>query len=379
MRVSTGQPRLAGRMINSSVMQAEAEKVKDECARTNEMSWYPSVICRGRMSRNNNRKSAFFAALLLTAGFAWAADEQLPAEDGIRIREFYRLSAQIQDQIWPEWSNTPAPLLLVTANTEFLTHHPAPPAQFKKIADDLFARPRQFSTNFLATFPAFGPPSVIVVGEPQNTSSKSSTHWLITLMHEHFHQLQNGKPGYFVTVDGLGLSRGDQTGMWMLNYAFPYEKPELGQGFTRLRDLLLETVNETDNDKFKELANQYVQERRKFFALLSSDDHKYLAFQIWQEGIARYTEIKAAEAAAKYKPTPEFAALADFEPFADHARQARAQTFAELKKVGLGTTKRAVFYPFGAAEGLLLDRLNPAWKATYFEHLLSTDALFAKQ
>ena len=43
-----------------------------------------------------------------------AAAQQLPREDAIRIAEFYRLAAQIQDQIWPNWSNTPAPLLLVT-------------------------------------------------------------------------------------------------------------------------------------------------------------------------------------------------------------------------------------------------------------------------
>ena len=331
------------------------------------------------MSCNGSRKTATFATLLLVmAAIAWAGVEQLPAEDEIRIREFYRLAAQVQDQIWPEWSKTPAPLLLVTANTEFLTRHPAPPGGFKKIGDDLYARPRQFSTSFLATFPAFGPPSVIVVGEPKNTSKKGSTRWLVTLMHEHFHQLQHGKAGYFAAVDGLGLSRGDQTGMWMLNYAFPYEKVELAEGFARLRDLLLEAVNETDRRKFAGLASRYIEERRKFFLRLSSDDHKYLAFQLWQEGIARYTEVKVAETAANYRPTAEFATLPDFEAFADYAAKAREETLAELKRVELPKTKREIVYSFGATEGLLLDRLNPGWKAEYFERLLSTDALFSK-
>jgi len=40
-------------------------------------------------------------------------------------------------------------------------------------------------------------------------------------MHEHFHQLQNGQPRYFQAVQDLGLSHGDNTGMWMLNYPFP--------------------------------------------------------------------------------------------------------------------------------------------------------------
>jgi hypothetical protein len=159
-----------------------------------------------------------FALLLLTtAAFAQTPAAQLAADDVVRIREFYRLASQIQNQIWPDWSPTLAPLLLVTPDTEFLMHRAEPPEGFKKVGDDLYARPRQFPTNLLATFPAFGPPSVIVIGEPKNTTSKSSTPWLITLMHEHFHQLQNAQPRYFQAVEDLGLSHGDSTGMWMLN------------------------------------------------------------------------------------------------------------------------------------------------------------------
>ena len=33
---------------------------------------------------------------------------------------------------------------------------------------------------------------------------------------------------------------------------------------------------------------------------------------------------------------------------------------------------------FGAAEGLLLDRLDPNWKDRYFEYLLSTDPFFER-
>jgi len=320
-----------------------------------------------------------FAILLLAiTAFAQTPAEQLPADDAVRIREFYRLASQIQDQIWPNWRRTLAPLLLVTPATEFLTHHAGPPKDFKKVGDDLYARSRQFPTNLLATFPAFGPPSVIVIGEPKNTTSKTSTPWLITLMHEHFHQLQNAQPGYFQAVHDLGLSCGDATGMWMLNYAFPYEKVEVVRTFAHLRDLLLSTVNETDKDKFARLAKQYVQARKKFFARLSPDDHKYFSFQLWQEGIARYTQIKAAEAAAQYQPTAEYAALSDFEPFNTYAAKARAETLSELKQVDLAKSKRMVVYSFGAVEGLLLDRLNPGWKYEYFKHLLSTDSFFEK-
>jgi hypothetical protein len=314
--------------------------------------------------------------LLAAVVFAQAPAPTLPPNDAVRIREFYRLAAQLQDEVWPGWSGTTAPLLLVTQDTEFLTHHPSPPNDFQKIGDDLYVRPRQFPTAFQATFPAFGPPSVIVIGEPENTEARTSTPWLFTVMHEHFHQLQDGKPGLYQAENGLGLAHGDNTGMWMLNYPFPYDNPELGKSFAHLRDLLLTALNETDLKKFKPLARQYVTARKAFFAQLSPDDRKYLNFQLWKEGIARYVQIKSAEAAANYQPTPEFAALPDYESFARYARKARSDTLSELKKADLASWKRVVVYSFGASEGLLLDRLHPKWKQSYFQQLFTLDPYF---
>ena len=316
------------------------------------------------------RASVFVVA---TAGFG----QELPADDGVRIAEFYRLAPTIEDGIWPGWSRVPDPLLLVTAENEFLTHHPSPPTEFKADGDGFFVRPRQFPVHLEATFPAFGPPAVIVIGEPKSTASKTSTPWVIVVMHEHFHQLQDAAPGYFQAVDGLGLSHGDESGMWMLEYPFPYKKAEIVQSFGRLRDGLLAALTETDPAKFRKDAEEYVAMRRKFFAQLSADDHKYLSFQLWQEGMARYTQIMAAEAAAKYQPTAAFAGLEDYEPFSAYGARARAETLEELKKVDMAKAQRGAIYPFGAVEGMLLDRINPGWKDEYFKRLLSTDDLFA--
>jgi hypothetical protein len=212
---------------------------------------------------------------------------QLPAQDAIRIKEFYRLASAIQDGIWPNWSKVPAPLMLVTSETEFLTHHSEPPKEMRKAGEDVYAGPRKFPINFQATFPAFGPPAVIVVGEPANTASKTSTPWLFTVMHEHFHQLQWAQPEYLAKVNALDLSRGDTTGMWMLNFPFPYERPEVVRGFSQLRDLLLRALGEADEAAFSKLAKDYSEQRKKFFAQLSPDEHKYFSFQLWQEGMAR--------------------------------------------------------------------------------------------
>ncbi len=319
-----------------------------------------------------------FAALLLSSTLFAQALKPLPADDAIRISEFYRLAEQTQDKVWPGWSNTPAPLLLVTADTEYLTHFPTPHKDFQKVGDDLYARPRQFPTDLQATFPAVGFPPVIVIGEPANTQSKTSTPWLIVLMHEHFHQLQWAQLEYTKAIADLGLSKGDTTGMWMLNYPFPYDNPEVAASFEHLRDSLLQALNEVEQKKFNELTRQYLKDRKDFVAQFLPGDRKYFSFQLWQEGVARYVQIKAAEASTDYQPSAAFAALPDFTPFNSNGVAARSRTLDELKHIDITHSKREVFYSFGAAEALLLDRINPSWKNEYFQHLLTTEPLFPK-
>ena len=317
------------------------------------------------------------AALLLSATlFAQAPLKPPSAGDAARIAEFYRLAPEIEDKVWPGWSKVLAPLVMVTADTEYLTRFPDPPKEFQKVADDMYARPRQFQPNLQATFPAFGFPPVIVIGEPASTSSKTSTPWLIVVMHEHFHQMQWAQPDYVKAINDLGLSKGDATGMWMLNYPFPYDVPEIAESFGHLRDSLLAALNEVDQQKFTPLAKAYLKERKMFFAQFLPGDRKYFSFQLWQEGVARYTQIKAAEAAADYQPSAAFAALPDYTPFSAYALTARSRTLDELKHIDISQAKREVVYSFGAAEALLLDRISPSWKDEYFKHLLNTDPLF---
>jgi len=321
-------------------------------------------------------KTLLGVAALCVFALMRAPVEKMTAQDAVRVKEFYRLAAQIQDQVWPGWSKTPTPLLLLTPQNEFLTHVEKAPEGFADAGGGFFVRKRQFPLGLEATFPAFGPPDVIVIGTPENTASKKSVPWLMVLMHEHFHQLQGAQPNAYQLVEQLGLSHGDKTGMWMLNFPFPYEKPEVGASFAAMRDALLAVLAETDEEKFKMLAGEYAKKRKAFFALLAPEDKKYFDFQLWKEGIARYTEVRAAEAAEKYQPAPEFAALADFSSFAELAKSKRASTLKELQGIKLAEDKRIMFYSFGAAEGFLLDRMRPDWKKQYFERPFTLDEFF---
>src|SRR5690606_10038020 len=144
--------------------------------------------------------------------------------------------------------DVPFAVLLVTPEHEFLVRHPDPSDDFRRVTayDSLlesavYVRDRQFPLNLLATFPAVSDLPTVVVGRPAQTG-KTSTFWAITLLHEHFHQLQYAQSDYAEAVASLDLAGEDQTGMWMLNYPFPYDSSAIVEPFSNYRDELLRTL-----------------------------------------------------------------------------------------------------------------------------------------
>jgi hypothetical protein len=327
--------------------------------------------------------TAALLGLLALAPAAGAQAPALPEADRVRIAEAFRLAETLGNRVWPDWDKAPFAVLLVTPEHEFLIRHPGPSSDFTRIGEDpllkspVWYRKRQFSPRLLATFPAVGGVPTIVIGRAEDTSARASTPWVITLLHEHFHQLQYSRPRYYAEVDALGLARGDRTGMWMLNYAFPYTTPEVKEQFGVMCKALAEALQARRQADFATKLASYVETRKRFRSLLKGDDYKYLAFQVWQEGIARYTEYHVADlAAAGYEPSKEFRALKDYTPFKEEAAALLKGVEKELSSVHLDRAKRTAFYALGAAEGLVLDRAHPGWRKRYFEEKFSLDAHF---
>ena len=303
--------------------------------------------------------------------------------DRVRLVEAFRLSEKLGDALWPGWSKAPFAVLLVTRDKEFLVRHPRPTNDFTslgydaRLKSDVYFRDRKFPTDYLATFPAVGGVSTIVVGQAENTASKTSTPWVVTLMHEHFHQLQDSQPNFFKETQGLNLSGGDQTGMWMLNFPFPYAKPEVSEQFAVLARSLVEAMNERTPELFSSRLTTYLEARNALKKMLGADDYKYMSFQLWKEGMARYTEYRVATwAAARYQPSREFRDLKDFMTFAAAAEQVRELIVRELSTLKLPEYKRVAFYPLGAGEGLLLDRADPKWRTRYFAEKFDNEVYF---
>ena len=292
--------------------------------------------------------------------------------DRIRIAEAFRLADTLGDRLWPGWSSAPFAVLFVTPDQEFLVRHPKPTPDFARLRDEtilgppVWSRPRQFDVNLLASFPAVGDVPTIDIGQPETTAAKTSTRWVLTLLHEHFHQMQYALPDYYPGVNALGLARGDQQGSWMLNYAFPYGKPEVQGQFALMCARLDEALRQEPGERTTSALRAYLDAKRALRGLVSPDDYKYLGFQLWQEGVARYTEYRMGElASAGYAASPAFTALPDSVPYAAASQATLDRIHTQLITVKLGDAQRSAFYPVGAAEGILLDRVNPGWRQQY--------------
>jgi hypothetical protein len=315
------------------------------------------------------------AALLVSLLLA-PPPEGISDADRTRLSEAFRLARVAGDSVWPGWSRAPFAVVLVTPAQEFFIGHPHPPSEARSLGRDpvlgveVFARPRTFETSFLATFPVEGV-STIVVGQRSNTNVASSTDWVLKVLHEHFHQLQDSQPGFYEKAQALDLAGGDPTGMWMLNFPFPYEASDVDASFAAAAKALRSRLQGGDRVGYRTA-------RENLRKSLAENARRYLDFQIWKEGVARYTEIRMAQkAAAASPPSAAFRALPDDVPYSKAASALSGEVLRDLDKADLAGRKRLIFYSYGAGEALWLDDQRPCWKDDYLRTLFTLEPAFA--
>jgi hypothetical protein len=270
--------------------------------------------------------------------------------------------------------------LLVGDSAEFLIGERRPPAEFIPLGYDsllkraVWTRPRQFPPNLLATFPAVGGRPTIVIGSAERTG-KSSAEWVLTVLHEHFHQWQYSRPGYYQGVAGLGLANGDSTGQWMLDYPFPYDSAPVQRDMRRLAASLRQALDAPRAERLRALRS-VAGAREALRHRVTAADYRYFEFQLWQEGVARFVEYAAAAAAgAAGAPSAQFRELPDYVPYDSLADRARRTLGRELEQLDLGRQRRVAFYAVGAAIAVLLEETRPDWKRAYTERPFALAAM----
>lgn len=306
----------------------------------------------------------------------------LDEKDRVRLAEAFRLADSVGDQVWPGWKSVRFAVLLVTPTTEFLIRHPHPSADFvagpydSLLGSVIYSRARVFPTAFQATFPVAGVWTVVIGQAESARPAQTSTRWVLTVMHEHFHQWQDRLPSAQAAVDSLGLARGDKTGMWMLNYPFPYADTTIARAFEGASRAASVALRSRGTPGFSGAYASFREARLRLAQLLPPDDARYLEFQLWKEGVARYTEYDVARTAARgYEPSDRFRSLSDYTSFAAQADSALGRLIHELDSLHLSDWQRVVVYPFGAAEALFLDERDPGWKARYESERFRLDRL----
>ena len=259
--------------------------------------------------------------------------------------------------LWRDWERAPFGVLIVHDETETLLCHQGPAEGFAPGPVDAatgcpsHSRARTYPPNLRAAFPAVDGAPTVVIGTPEATEL-SLPQWQATVLHEHFHQWQTSRPGYYERVEALGLRGEDQSGMWMLNYAFPYERKDVASAFAQASLALAAAVEARDGPAFAGSLEAYMQARKRLAATVEARDWAYFEFQLWQEGVARWSEIEAAAVS----PDPAVRAA---------AAERHASTIAQLKSPDLAGQGRIAVYPYGAAEAMLLEACDPAWRKLY--------------
>jgi hypothetical protein len=282
-------------------------------------------------------------------------------QDRERLAEAFRLADAVRAAVWPGWEHTPMPVLFVADSAEFLIGHPAPTPEFSPLGNDallgreVHTRPRQFPPTLLATFPAVAGRSTIVVGSAARTG-KSPAEWVVTLLHEHFHQWQSALPDYYARAAGLGLARGDTTGRWMLDYPFPYDSAPVQRAVKDLAASLNRALNAQPRDQAETL-RALTADRDRLRRIVSSADYRYVEFQLWQEGVPRFVELAVAEAAGR-----------DQAEYRELAERMRRKLGEDLEEMSLGRDRRVSFYALGAGLATLLQRIRSDWKTAYERH-----------
>jgi hypothetical protein len=301
----------------------------------------------------------FLAAALLSST---SEPSTAGANVGTHLAQVRAFSRKNGDRLWPGYGTAPFGFLLIGDEREELICHDGVPEGFESARIDpdtgcrRFTRPRSgFPDTLLAAMPAFGPRAVIVMGTPKSTG-RSEAGWARTILHEHFHQWQYALPSYFERTKALDLHDGDETGMWVLNFAFPYEEPSVVAAFEKASHALADAVTARRTARFDAAFGRYLTARKALAARAGTRNWRYLEFQLWQEGVARWTEIRLGMAYPRSDVRESAARLEE-------------QTLKELASPDLRGKKREVVYAYGAAEAMLLEACDRGWRSEYLKVL----------
>ncbi|MDW3191722.1 MAG: hypothetical protein R8G66_05135 [Cytophagales bacterium] len=303
----------------------------------------------------------------------WLLSQCPDTKQQVLIETYRSVADHLYDSYWPSWKEVPGHLLLVDDEREYLFNTSYTDSTFQDSCDGIPSRSATMNKHFLATFPFINYQPTIIIGTPENTN-KSPLAWTITLLHEHFHQLQFSHPNYYAAQKSLNLDKGDQTGMWMLNHPFPYEEAGV---ISKINDMAKNLLSLYENSSIEEVLVRHKKLKEELKTIIGEEHYRYLNLQLWQEGFARFQELSILTYWIESFDQIEQDRFEKSE-LVSYLEDYQSKILASLEDTPINESKRVYFYALGAAEAMLIKAVNPEWKSAYFDDLFNTDHLLVQ-
>ena len=332
--------------------------------------------------------------------------ERLSEVEKARLAEMSHLRGALGDAVWPRWGEAEIPVIVYNEAYAFLVGYDGTPPDgwtmvprnerrggpWQVVPDDVFqgqpyyrqplTDPEQTPENFAVLvgdrwaatlqtseysrvafyggfreeLPTFLRPIVPVRLLWRLLMGDTETY-IGVLAHEAFHAYQGTvAPGRLAAAEFAAP----------LESRYPWENEATEQAWQAELDVLYAAVTAAPDDEAAQYARQFLalREERRRSGALSAEMVDYERQREWLEGLAKYAELVIQQEAGRstdYAPLP---AIGDDPAFhAYHTRERFwSQQLAEVRRM-TNRSGETRFYYSGMAQGVLLDRFTPGWKA----------------
>ena len=316
--------------------------------------------------------------------------DRLQYVDKVRLTEALHLKQQLGDSVWSGWGDADAPVLLWNRDYAFMVGHPALPSGWHAVERDSLAGQtyyRQRTQDAQTSAVLVGNARVASMGTkwemdalamehvrdllpwpleplfPYRLAIQPSEAQISYLLHETFHVHQAHIAPERLAAASATRARGDQYGA---------ADRTMHSDWWQEANLLVVALGARSRRDAVEQTRRFLEHRRDRRAGhdLGAELIAYERQLEWQEGLAKYVELRIwreAQESPDYEPVLGMRDDPDFRDYTTF-QQRWLRELAEMRLQAL-ISSEARFYYTGMAQAVLLDRLLPGWK----ERVLSED------
>lgn len=345
------------------------------------------------------------------------AAAELDAVTQARVDEIFHLRQTLGDDVWPGWGDAEIPLILYNEEYAFLVGYPGDPpagwlpvdadqpigAAWERLPSERFSQGHYFR----ARLPANGitPQAFTVRIGDQWVASLGQYEWMEFSLIEQIrgelppilreivpyslfvNLLLNGTDGHIAAVlhEGFHAYQAHQSQNRLVvaeaaartgERAYPWHDVELQADWQTELDLLVEALRADSDGEAQQLARQFLAQRERRRAKLTSTLVEYERHREWVEGLAKYAELgiwQAAHGAEGYTPVDALADDPDFNGYRSYPTRWDREV-DQIRRMA-DDEGDGRFYYSGMAQAVLLDRFAPGWKAQILDEDVWLDAL----